>query len=41
MGGKNWRVSVLACLCGLVLLCGSRAAEVKPTDEGKVKVGKE
>jgi hypothetical protein len=35
MNGKNWPVSVLATLCALALLCGVRAAEVKPTDEGK------
>jgi hypothetical protein len=35
MNGKSWRVSVLAVLGGLLVLCGSRAEDVQPTDEGK------
>ena len=35
MDRKSWRVSVLASLFGLVVLCGTRAEDVKPTDEGK------
>jgi hypothetical protein len=32
---KNWRVGALAALCTLAVICGVRAEEVKPTDEGK------
>ena len=32
---KNWRMSALAALCTLAVLCGARAEDVKPTDEGK------
>jgi hypothetical protein len=35
MDAKSWRVSVLAALVGLVVLCGTRADEDKPKDEGK------
>jgi hypothetical protein len=35
MNGKSWRVGVLAVLWALVVLCGSRAEDVQPTDEGK------
>jgi hypothetical protein len=41
MDGRSLRVSVLAALCGLVLLCGIRAEDVKPTDEGKAEDFKE
>jgi hypothetical protein len=32
---KNWQVSVLAALFTLAVLCGVRADDVKPSDEGK------
>jgi len=32
---KNWQLSGLASLITLVVLCGVRADDVKPTDEGK------
>jgi hypothetical protein len=32
---KNWQVSALAALFTLAVLCGVRADDVKPTDEGK------
>jgi hypothetical protein len=32
---KNWQVSALAALFTLAVLCGVRAADVKPSDEGK------
>src|SRR5262245_37337469 len=32
---KNWQVSALATLFTLAVLCGVRAQEVKPSDEGK------
>jgi hypothetical protein len=32
---KNWQLSGLAVIFALVALCGVRAADVKPTDEGK------
>ena len=35
MTWKNRRVGALAALFALVVLCGVRAADVKPTDEGK------
>ena len=35
MAWKNWQVGVLAALFALAVLCGVRAEEVKPTDEGK------
>ena len=31
----NWKVSALAALFALAVLCAARAEEVKPTDEGK------
>ena len=37
MDGKSWRVGALAALLALVVLCGTRAAEVKPTDEGNAE----
>ena len=37
MDGKSWRVSVLVFLFGLVVLYGTRAADDKPTDEGKAE----
>jgi hypothetical protein len=37
MDGKCWRVSVVAFLFGLVVLCSTRAGEAKPTDEGKAE----
>jgi hypothetical protein len=35
MEGKSLRVVVLAIVCGLVVVCGGRSEDVKPTDEGK------
>jgi hypothetical protein len=35
MTWKNRRVGALAALFALVVLCGVRAADVEPTDEGK------
>jgi hypothetical protein len=35
MTWKNWRVGALAVLSALAVLCGVRAEEAKPTDEGK------
>jgi len=35
MAGTSWRIGVLAALFGLVVLCGTRAADTTPTDEGK------
>jgi hypothetical protein len=35
MDWKNWRVGMLAAVFTLAVLCGVRAEEVKPTDEGK------
>jgi hypothetical protein len=35
MAGKSWLVSGLAALFALAVLCGVRAEDVKPTDEGK------
>jgi hypothetical protein len=32
---KNWQVSALAALFTLAVLCGVRADDVKPSDEGK------
>jgi hypothetical protein len=32
---KNWQVSALTALFALVVLCGVRAEDTKPTDEGK------
>jgi hypothetical protein len=37
MEGNSWRVSALASLLGLVLLCGLRAEDAKPSDEGKAE----
>jgi hypothetical protein len=37
MNSKSWRVSVLAILCVLATLCGSRAENPKPSDEGKAE----
>jgi hypothetical protein len=34
MEGTSWRVSALASLLVVVLLCGLRAEDAKPTDEG-------
>jgi hypothetical protein len=35
MGWKNWQLRGLAVLVALAVLCGARAEDVKPTDEGK------
>jgi hypothetical protein len=35
MIGKNWQVSGLAALFTLAVLCGGRADDVKPSDDGK------
>jgi hypothetical protein len=35
MTWKNRRVGALTALCALAVLCGVRAEEVKPTDEGQ------
>ena len=35
MAWKDWQVMGWAALCALAVLCGVRAGEVKPTDEGK------
>jgi len=32
---KNWQVSAMAALFTLAVLCGVRAEDVKPSDEGK------
>jgi hypothetical protein len=37
MDGKSWRVSALAALFTLVVLCGARADEDKPIDGGKAE----
>src|SRR5262249_35737483 len=37
MNCKSLRACVLAALCAVAALCGARAAEVKPTDEGKAE----
>jgi hypothetical protein len=37
MNGKVWRLSVAATLCGFVIIYGIRAAEDKPSDEGKAE----
>jgi len=37
MNSKSLRACVLAALCAVAALCGARAAEVKPTDEGKAE----
>jgi hypothetical protein len=37
MNGKRWRGCVWAALLSLVVLCGARAEDVKPTDEGKAE----
>ena len=41
MDRKYWLVGVLACLVGLVALSGTRAQDVKATDEGKAEDFKE
>ena len=33
----NWKVSALAALFALAVLCAARAEDVKPTDEGKAE----
>jgi hypothetical protein len=35
MAWKNWQVKGLVALFALTVLCGVRAEDVKPTDEGK------
>ena len=35
MAWKDWQVMGWAALCALAVLCGVRAEDVKPTDEGK------
>ena len=37
MNGKSWQVIVLAVLCTLLALYGTRADDAKPTDEGKAE----
>ena len=37
MGGKCWRACVMAAVCALVVLSGTRAEDAKPTDEGKAE----
>jgi hypothetical protein len=37
MDGKSWRVGIVAALVAFALLRGTRADDVKPTDEGKAE----
>jgi hypothetical protein len=37
MAAKNWGGCALACLFGLVMLCGAVAQDTKPVDEGKAE----
>jgi len=37
MNGQGWRLSMVAVLFGFVMLYGIRAAEDKPSDEGKAE----